>query len=464
VADDGTYVVVANRLPVDEVVTDEGREWRRSPGGLVTALHPILAHNKGIWVGWAGSAGAAPAPFEVDGIQLVPVPLSDQELEDYYEGASNATIWPLYHDAVETPAFHRHWREAYRRINQRFADATDQMAPHGSVVWVQDYQLQLVPAMLRLRRPDLRIGFFLHIPFPPTELFIQLPQRDEIIRGLLGADLVGFQTPLGAQNFLHLAQHVLGLPRQGHSVVVDGRVVRAGAFPVSIDIEELEELVSTDGVQERAAQIREELGNPQHILLGVDRLDYTKGIEHRLKAYRELLKEGRLTTPETVLVQVATPSRERVEHYARLRGNVEREVGRINGEYGRVGAPAVHYLHQSYSRSELAALYRAADVMAVTPLRDGMNLVAKEYVAARTDLGGALVLSEFAGAAAELHQAYMCNPHDVNSIKDALMRAVDADRSEQARRMGAMRRYLREHGGREWAAEFIRALNAPSAP
>jgi trehalose 6-phosphate synthase len=449
---------VANRLPVDEVGTGPGREWQRSPGGLVTALQPILARTRGIWVGWGGAAGPAPEPFEFDGISLYPVPLSEEELENYYEGASNATIWPLYHDAVEPPTFHRHWREAYRRVNQRFAEATDRVSPSGAEVWVQDYQLQLVPAMLRARRPDLRIGFFLHIPFPPTELFMQLPQRDEIIRGLLGADLVGFQTPLGAQNFLHLAQHLAGATRQGASVVLDGRTVRAGAFPVSIDIGELEQLAETEDVRKRAEEIRTELGHPRTIILGVDRLDYTKGIQHRLSAFRELLAEGRLSTPETVLVQVATPSRERVEHYSRLRDNVEREVGGINGEFAQVGAPAVHYLHQSYSRSELAALYRVADVMAVTPLRDGMNLVAKEYVAARTDLGGALVLSEFAGAAAELRQAYMCNPHDINSIKDALMRAVGADRDEGARRMRAMRRYLRDHGGREWAAEFLAAL------
>ena len=457
---DETFVVVANRLPVDEVQTADGREWRRSPGGLVTALHPILAGHRGIWVGWAGAAGPAPDPFEVDGIQLQPVGLSETELENYYEGQSNAAIWPLYHDAVETPVFHRHWGEAYREVNYRFAEATDKAAPQGSAVWVQDYQLQLVPAMLRQRRPDLRIGFFLHIPFPPIELFMQLPQRDEIIRGLLGADLVGFQTPLGAQNFLRLARHLLGLRRRGLCVEIDGRTVRAGSFPVSIDIEEMETIVNTPGVKERARQIREELGGPKTLILGVDRLDYTKGIQHRLSAYRELLSEGTLITPETVLVQVATPSRERVEHYARLRENVEREVGSINGEFAQVGAPAVHYLHQSYSRDELAALYFAADVMAVTPLRDGMNLVAKEYVAARTDNGGALVLSEFAGAARELRQAYMCNPHDINSIKQALMRAMQADPGAATKRIQLMRRYVREHGGRRWAAEFLTALGA----
>jgi trehalose 6-phosphate synthase len=455
-----TFVVIANRLPVDEVMTDDRRQWRRSPGGLVTALHPILAEHRGIWVGWSGAPGPAAEPFGVDGIRLHPVALSEEDVANYYEGQSNATIWPLYHDAVETPVFHRHWREAYRDVNSHFAEATDRVAPPGSTVWVQDYQLQLVPAMLRERRPDLRIGFFLHIPFPPMELFMQLPSREETIRGLLGADLVGFQTPRGAHNFLHLAHHLLGLGQRGLSVEVGGRVVRAGSFPVSIDVEEIEELVNNVDVRARTEEIRSELGHPKTIILGVDRLDYTKGIQHRLCAYRELLADGHLTPPETVLVQVATPSRERVEHYARLRQNVEREVGRINGEFGRVGAPAVHYLHQSYRRSELAALYRAADVMAVTPLRDGMNLVAKEYVAARTDLGGALVLSEFAGAAGELRHAYMCNPHDVNSIKDALMRAVEADRSEAAKRMHLMRRYLRDHGGRQWASDFLTALGA----
>ncbi len=467
---EGSFVVVANRLPVDEVTEGgaddavqvaDGRSWRRSPGGLVTALHPILAGKHGTWVGWAGAPGPAPGPFEVDGIQLEPVALADHEVEEYYEGQSNATIWPLYHDAVETPVYHRDWREAYREVNRRFAEATDRVSPPGATVWVQDYQLQLVPAMLRERRPDLRIGFFLHIPFPPIELFMQLPGREEIIRGLLGADLVGFQSPLGAQNFLHLAHHLLGLRRRGLSVDMGGRAVRAGAYPVSIDVEEMEKLSDSVEVRARAEEIRGELSRPKTLILGVDRLDYTKGIEHRLRAYRELLVEGRLTTPETVLVQVATPSRERVEHYGRLRENVEREVGHINGEFGRVGAPAVHYLHQSYSRDELAAMYRAADVMAVTPLRDGMNLVAKEYVAARTDLGGTLVLSEFAGAARELRQAYMCNPHDINSIKDAIMRGVEADRGEAAKRMHAMRRHLQHHGVREWAAEFLSALNSP---
>jgi trehalose 6-phosphate synthase len=359
---------------------------------------------------------------------------------------------------VEPPAFHRRWWDEYRTVNARFADAAADEAAPGATVWVHDYQLQLVPALLRERRPDLRIGFFLHIPFPPVELFAQLPRRVEILRGLLGADLVGFQQPLGAQNFLRLTRHLLGLRRKGDTVEVDGRLVRAAAFPISIDVEEMEDLVRSQYVQERAAKIRAELGEPETIVLGVDRLDYTKGIEHRLKAFRELLAEGRLAVPEVVMVQVATPSRERVEHYRSLRVKVEREVGGINGDYGRVGVPAVHYLHQSYSRSELAALYSAADVMVVTPLRDGMNLVAKEYVAARVGGTGALVLSEFAGAAAELRQAFLCNPHDLDGLKESMLRAVHVDEAEAGRRMRALRRHLRTHDVRAWARSFLTAL------
>ncbi len=476
-----SFVVVANRLPVDQVSGGAaaegsaegassgpgGTRWRRSPGGLVTALQPVLVARRGTWVGWSGAPSPAHAPplepFELDGMRLHPVPLSSGEIERHYEGFSNSSLWPLYHDAVEPPVYKRRWWDEYRKVNQRFADAAAEEAAEGATIWVHDYQLQLVPAMIRAQRPDLRIGFFLHIPFPPVELFVQLPRRTELLRGLLGADLVGFQQPLAAQNFLRLTRHLLGLRPQGDSVEVEGgRLVTAGSFPISIDVAEMEELVTSPYVQARAAKIRSELGDPKTMILGVDRLDYTKGILQRLKAYRELLSEGQLSVPDVVMVQVATPSRERVEHYQALRVKVEREVGGINGDHARVGVPAVHYLHQSYSRSELAALYSAADVMMVTPLRDGMNLVAKEYVAARVDLTGALVLSEFAGAAAELRQAFLCNPYDLDGVKEALKLAIHVDEAEANRRMRAMRRHLRSHDVRAWARSFMSALGVKS--
>ncbi len=460
-----SFVVVANRLPVDEEETPTGREWRRSPGGLVSALHPVLASHRGTWVGWSGGASEPTAlpevPAVVDGIRLHPVPLSAVDIEEFYEGHCNSTIWPLYHDAVEQPRFRRRWRDAYRRVNARFAAAADAAAAPGATVWVQDYQLQLVPGMLRAARPDLRIGFFLHVPFPPMELFMQIPMRAEILRGLLGADLVGFQQPLAVQNFMRIARHLLGLRTRGDLLETDGRRVRAGSFPISIDVRAMEMMCADPSTLERAKQIRADLGDPKIVMLGVDRLDYTKGIGQRLQAFRELLDEGKLSVPDTVMVQVATPSRERVEHYQSLRVKVEREVGRINGDFSQVGLPAVHYLHQSYSPNELAALYRAADVMLVTPLRDGMNLVAKEYVAARADNGGAVVLSEFAGAAYELRQAFLCNPHDVDALKDAMVRASSVDFADGSRRMAAMRRYLRSHDVNRWADSFLRALEDP---
>jgi trehalose 6-phosphate synthase len=462
-----SFVVVANRLPVDEVISETGeRFYQQSPGGMVTALEPIMQQRHGTWVGWTGSAATPDEPprpaFEHDGMRLRPVNLTTDDLERYYEGFSNSSLWPLYHDAVEQPIYRRSWWESYRRVNQRFAEAAASEAAENATVWVQDYQLQLVPAMLRAIRPDLRIGFFLHIPFPPVELFMQLPRRTEILRGLLGADLVGFQRPLAAQNFLRLTRHLLGLRPRGVGVEIDGRTVHAAAFAISIDAKQVEALASSPQVRARADEIRAELGDPRTVILGVDRLDYTKGIEQRFKAYRELLSEERLCVPDTVMVQVATPSRERVQHYQALRLRVEREVGRINGEYGRVGAPALHYVHRSYSRGDLVAMYCAADVMMVTPLRDGMNLVAKEYVAARVDLGGALVLSEFAGAAGELRRAFLCNPHDLQGVKDALMRAVQVDPADAGRRMRAMRRHVLTHDVSHWAESFLSALQVPA--
>ncbi len=462
------FIVVANRLPVDlERLPDGTERWKHSPGGLVSALAPFLQRNSGAWVGWPGVPDVEVDKFSDDGIWLHPVALTANEVRDYYEGFSNGTLWPLYHDVVATPVFDRGWWDAYVRVNRRFADETAKIAADGAIVWVQDYQLQLVPAMLREQRPDLRIGFFLHIPFPPTELFMQLPWRAEIIRGLLGADLVGFHRPGGAQNYLWLARRLIGLePSRGAVgvrtrpgvVQVGDRSVRVGAFPISIDASGLDAMARSREVIQRARQIRADLGNPRKIILGVDRLDYTKGIDVRLYALQELLAEGRIDPSEVVMVQLATPSRERVEHYQRMRGEIEQVVSRINGEFARVGHPVVHYLHQSVDRKELSAFFSAADVMLVTPVRDGMNLVCKEYVACRHDLGGALVLSEFAGAASELTSAFLVNPHDLDGVKNAMVAALEVDPAEGRRRMRALRRQVLTHDVDRWARSFLDAL------
>ena len=464
-------VVAANRLPVDSVVGPDGEtEWRRSPGGLVTAMESVMRGRDGAWVGWAGDAGIAPEPFEEDGMFLRPVPLSAEEIAHYYEGFSNDTLWPIFHDVIVPASFHRYWWTAYERVNRRFAEAVCEVAAQGATVWVHDYQLQLVPAMVREMRPDVRIGWFNHIPFPPVELFAQLPWRRRLLEGLLGADFLGFQRVDDAHNFMRACRRLLGLTTKGEVVKASlddrpTRFVRATAIPISVDFEGLEALAQTPEVIQRAKEIRESLGNPETLLLGVDRLDYTKGIRHRLKAYAELLEDGVVAPPDQVFVQVATPSRERVEAYRELRQEVEAEVGRVNGEFADIGSSAVHYLHHSYPRDEMAAMFLAADVLLVTPLRDGMNLVAKEYVACRHDGGGALVLSEFAGAWHELHQAYVCNPHDIAGLKQTIVSAMTATEAERRRRMRAMRRRVADHDVQRWASRFLEALEcAPSRP
>jgi len=462
------FVVVANRLPIDMERQPDGTiVWKRSPGGLVTALEPLLRRNRGAWIGWPGVVDGDEDPIVENGLQLYPVRLSEEDVEEYYEGFSNATLWPLYHDLIVKPIYERQWWDRYVDVNRRFAEATSRAAAEGATVWVQDYQLQLVPKMLRTLRPDLTIGFFMHIPFPPVEIFMQMPWRAEIIDGLLGADLVGFHLAGGAQNFLLLARRLAGAETSRASIGVRSRFgevdlgyrkVKVGAFPISIDSAELDQKARDRNIRRRAKEIRAELGNPRKILLGVDRLDYTKGIEVRLEAFSELLAEGRAKREDTVLIQLATPSRERVDSYRILRNDVERQVGHINGEYGEVGHAVVHYLHRPVPRDELIAFFVASDVMLVTALRDGMNLVAKEYVACRSDLGGALVLSEFTGAAAELRQAYLTNPHDTEGVKDTIEAALNQTAEEGRRRMRALRRQVLAHDLDRWARSFLDAL------
>ena len=458
------FLVVANRLPVDLEPDPEGGPgtWHRSPGGLVTALEPILRHANGAWVGWPGTPDVDLDPFIEDGLTLHPVGLTEIEVAEYYEGFSNTSLWPLYHDAVVTPTFDRRWWRTYVQVNEKFAQAAARAAAPGATVWVHDYQLQLVPRMLREARPDLTIGFFLHIPVPPPELFLQLPWRSEIVQGLLGADLVGFHLPGGAENFRFLTRRLFSASRVGSLGAVDTgeRLVRVGAYPISIDSAHIDEQSRSASTQLRAKQIRVELGDPDIVLLGVDRLDYTKGIDIRLDALRELLEEGTLDPAKAVMVQLATPSRERLTAYAQLRDDVERQVGNINGEFGRLGRPVVHYLHRPVDRDELIAMYACADAMLVTPLRDGMNLVAKEYVACHGDGSGALVLSEFAGAASELRRAHLVNPHDLDAVKRAIVAAVTEEPAVAARRMRSMHNQVMKHDVDRWARTFLDDLRA----
>lgn len=455
-----SLVVIANRLPVDSKEEADGTiTWHKSPGGLVTALEPILRKREGAWIGWAGGTSDPPKPFKEDGLKILPIKLGEEDIREYYEGFSNSTLWPLYHDAIVTPIYDRSWWDRYRDVNRRFAEAAAAEAAEGGVVFVQDYQLQLVPKMLRELRPDLKIGFFLHIPFPPKELFAQLPWRKRILEGLLGADVVGFQVKGAARNFLDLTEAFLELSPSEDSVKTeDGRTVQVGDYPISINSKEYDELARSSEVEKLIHKNLSDIGKSKRILLGVDRLDYTKGIDRRLKAYREMLADGYIDPEEAVLIQVAPPSRERVDSYAKLREEIEREVGSINGEFGGLGNPVVIYIPKSLGKKELAALFRIADIMMVTPIRDGMNLVCKEYVASRIHGDGTLVLSEFAGAAHELKEAFLCNPHDIDGLKEVLEEAWNADEEEQKRRMSAMREHVFNYDVDRWATDILSSL------
>jgi trehalose 6-phosphate synthase len=454
---DPRIVVAANRLPVRWV--DD--HWETSPGGLVRALVPILDERRGAWVGWGGAAGQTMEPFGHDGIDQIPVTLSQDDLEDFYFGFCNGTLWPLYHDAVVAPDFHRHWWRAYERVNRRYAEAVAGVVDRDGIAWVQDYQLQLVPEYLRELAPRTTIGFYLHIPFPPVELFSRLPWRTDILRGLVAADVVAFQTRRSAENFVRCVRRYLGGVPQGQGTIdVGGRLVRVQRAPIGIDVDEFGDLAASAHIQARAAKLREDLGKPDKLILGVDRLDYTKGIDVRLKAVDTLLAWSQDQADRYEFVQVAVPTRESVPAYQELRERVEGMVGRINGEYARPGWSPIHYLHRSLPLEDLVAYYVAADIMLVTPLRDGMNLVAKEYVACRTGDDGVLILSEFAGAAENMRSALLVNPHDVDQVASTLRSAVEMESDEISSRMRSLKKTVKREDVYRWARTCLAALDA----
>jgi trehalose 6-phosphate synthase len=446
--------VVANRLPV----RIENDSFVPSPGGLVSALAPVLTEQSGRWVGWVGAPDREDDPFVINDILHVPVSLSSQEVEDYYEGFCNGTVWPLYHDAIRSVAMHRHWWRPYEDVNERFAEAAVSVLDEGDTVWVQDYQLQLVPQLIRHHRPDARIGFFLHIPFPPPEIFGRLPWRRQVLEGLLGADVVQLHTRRDQRNFARAARLYTSATGPLEELTFQGRQVRTEAQPISIDYQEFRDAASSEAVNDLARQLRYDIGDPDYVVLGVDRLDYTKGIDIRLRAFETLLHDRPDLHGRVVMVQIAVPSREAVGEYQVIREDVERLVGRINGTFGKPGWVPVQYRYSTVPREELIAHYLAADVLLVTPLRDGMNLVAMEYVACRRDEVGAMILSEFAGAAEQLDGALVVNPYDADQMATTLGDAIDMPAVEQRSRMKRLRRRVRRWNVHTWAAHCLESI------
>ena len=463
-------IILSNRLPITATETEPGRvRLHAASGGLATGLRPWHEGSGGLWIGWPGDVshftpgGGAELERQLAARAIVPVALSQDYVKRYYHGFANRVLWPLFHYLIDrVPVDATGW-DAYRLANQAFADAVAYHYQPGDLIWIHDYQLMLVPAMLRTKLPDARIGFFLHIPFPSSEVFRTLPWRREILDGLLGADLVGFHTFAYLRHFVASLLHVGGVEAEIDRVRVGEREVRLGAYPMGIDAASFVKHAQDPAVIAKSEAIRRDAGG-RRILLGVDRLDYTKGIPRRLQAIERLLMRDRDLRDEVRFIQVAVPSREEVDSYQRFRRQVEEAVGRINGTCGTLRSTPVHYVHQSVTVPELVALYRAADVMLVTPLRDGMNLVAKEFLAARVDEDGVLVLSEFAGAAAELGEAVVVNPYDVDGVADAIQRAFDMSDEERQARMRSLRRRVLDYDVHTWAGSFVAHLRRDEGP
>jgi trehalose 6-phosphate synthase/phosphatase len=458
---EGRLLIVSNRLPVTARVAGGDVDLVRSIRGLATGLASVHGDNAW-WVGWAGDTREYDATQlcaldrELRALRCTRVALAADDAHTFYSVLSNGVLWPLCHDRLDhLPLALEGW-DVYERVNAQFADAVAALWRPGDVIWVHDYQLMRLPALLRERLPGAQIGFFFHIPFPNPELFLVLPTRRWLVEGMLGADVIGFHTRRYRGHFTAVVRRLLGLEMDADSHLrYDNRAVHLGIFPMGVDAVAFDVRGRDRDINMRALDHRS-VG--ERLILGIDRLDYSKGIPRRLKAIERLLNVHPEWVRHVRFVQLAVPSRGTVGAYRVLRREVERLVSRINGKFGTPTWMPIHYLHQSLDRDELIALYRAADVMLVTPTRDGMNLVCKEFVASRSDESGVLVLSEFAGAAADLTNALTVNPYDVAGVADALHRALRMDSAERRQRMRALRTEVFARDVHWWTREFLSAL------
>jgi len=455
-------VLITHREPFAVQQRDEGVVVERSVGGLIAALEPAMRQTRGVWVSIAPKKLADQTRIDDVLQQLpyewLPVTLDDDIRDNSYLCFSNGALWPLYHSLLGDAVYHRHHWQAYMQANTSFADIAAPTLRANDLVWVHDYQLSLLPALLRKRGlpRETRIGFFLHVPFPPFDLFRTLPWAEKIIDGMLGASLIGFHVAEYVQNFLECVEQIKGLrcDRMRGRVLVDDRWVQVRAIPIGIDSRQYVDGLTDPRVQERAIALRAEIG-AEKIIVGVDRLDFTKGICERLRALDAFFERYPERQGQVSLVQIAVPSRIELPTYKALREEIERLVGHINGRYARPGWTPITYMFRSLPFEELLPLYLAADVALVTPLRDGMNLVAKEFVAAHRERCGVLILSELAGAAQQLTEAILVNPYDVDAIADAIERALLMPADQQTRRLRAMNIKVERYDVSHWIEAFL---------
>ena len=455
-------LIVSNRLPTKVQRTDTELTFQPSEGGLATGLGSIYKQGDNVWIGWPGLfvQDAAEEDYirqELRADNMAPVFLTEAEIRDYYEGFCNSTLWPTFHYFSEFATYEpAHWA-AYVAVNEKFCAAVLALAGPDDTIWVHDYQLLLLPEMLRRARPEASIGFFLHIPFPSHELMRVLPWRNELLRGMLGADLIGFHTFGYMRHFLSSVAHALGLPAQNGRIETANRSVRVDAFPMGIDYERYAEAAASDEAKAHEARYREALRDTR-VILSIDRLDYTKGIAQRLRAFDLLLQRYPEWRGQVSLIMLVVPSRDQVPQYASLKEEIDELTGRINAQYRTIDWNPILYFYRSLPLEELAALFRIAEVALVTPMRDGMNLVAKEYVASRLDQRGVLILSERAGAARELSDAIIINPTDMNQLTEAMHDALVMPEDEQTSRMSAMQALVKRYNVFAWTRLFLNQL------
>lgn len=461
-------LIISNRLPVTVTLEQGVVNVVKSVGGVATGLSGPHDSGESLWFGWPGNISRLNAHQRkhldkgLSDLRTVPVYLSQREINRYYDGFSNGVLWPLFHyqtDMIQHDAW-RHWK-TYMEVNQRFAEVVADKYQKGDLIWVHDYQLTLLPTMLRRLIPMARIGFFLHIPFPSSGVFRILPWRTQILKGILGADLIGFHTYSYMRHFIRTLFTVLGVESEEEIISYQDRKVTLGVFPMGVDTAKFAKLANQKNVLERVAEIQQECRG-QKLVVGVDRLDYIKGLPRRMLAMDRLLEREPSLRGKIRMIQVVVPSRTKVDSYKQYQQKLDELVGRINGVHATVNSVPIHYLYRSVSQTELVALYRSAQLMLVTPLRDGMNLVAKEFIASRTDEDGILILSEFAGAAAELREAILINPYDIDGVATTIKKALTLPSEERHARMRILRNRVLAYDCYHWANNFMKALQKAS--
>ncbi|PSK91015.1 bifunctional alpha,alpha-trehalose-phosphate synthase (UDP-forming)/trehalose-phosphatase [Taibaiella chishuiensis] len=460
---DRKTIIVSNRLPVRVEIKDEEWNYHQSEGGLATGLGSMFKEGNNVWIGWPGASipdqrirQIITRDFRAQ--HLYPVMLSPEEIEHYYDGFSNDTLWPLFHYFPSYANYDPEDWEYYQAVNQKFADAVLDIAEPGDIIWIQDYQLMLVPEMVRRANPGVTVGFFQHIPFPSYEVFRLLPWRDALLKGLMGADLIGFHTFDDVRHFMSAAMRIANTQSNANEIVLDDRSVVVDAFPMGIDYEKYRDNVLNSKTKRNEHKLHQLMGDKK-LMIAIDRLDYSKGIPQRLEAFELFLRDNPQFREQVIFLQLVVPSRDTVKQYATLKEEINRLVSEINAKYGSLSWQPIHYFYRSFPIEMLSALYASADIALVTPVRDGMNLVCKEYIASRLDKTGVLILSEMAGASKELYEALQINPTDKQAVAAAIREALLMPEAEQIRRMEALQQTVERFNIHHWVSNFMEKLN-----